>query len=511
MTVNNKNNKRIAKNTMFMYMRMFLVMAVSLYTVRVVLQTLGVEDYGVYSAVGGIITSLTFITNVLAIASQRFFAVEIGKGEKGALRDTFSTMVLIYTIVGLLIILFSETVGMWFLKNKMTIPRGRESAALWIFQCTILSFFISVITAPHQAMIIAKEKMNIYAYVGILDVLLKLLLVYLLCVIQFDKLIVYGVLMLSVALICNSIYVVYSLYQYREARLKLIFRPDIFKDILGFSSWTMFGSVTFMCNTQGINLVLNVFFGPAVNAAYAIGNQIKTAINSFSSNFYVAVRPVMMKSYVANDYEYVKKLFYFSSKVIFVLLFVIIFPVTMHIETILDLWLGIVGDYMVEFVILMLVYAIVLSLSDPITTIMQAANKIKYYYLFVDGFTLLSLPLSYVAFKMGASPDFAFIISIIIFAIAHFIRLYLLNRVVSEIKITDYVRHVALPIVLAVVLVLIPSVGLKTVTPNTIVAKGFTFCTDFLLAVSTSLLVVMDTSERKSLIGLVLNKFRKKK
>ena len=505
------NNKRIAKNTMFMYMRMFLVMAVSLYTVRVVLQTLGVEDYGVYSAVGGIITSLTFITNVLAIASQRFFAVEIGKGERGALRDTFSTMVQIFTIVGLLIILFSETVGLWFLKNKMTIPIERESAALWIFQCTIFSFFISVITAPHQAMIIAKEKMNIYAYVGILDVMLKLLLVYLLCVIQYDKLIVYGVLMLSVALICNSIYVLYSLYQYREARLKLIFRSDIFKDILGFSSWTMIGSVTFMCNTQGINLVLNIFFGPAVNAAYAIGNQIKTAINSFSSNFYVSVRPVLMKSYAANDCGYVKKIFYFSSKVIFILLFVIIFPVTMHIDTIIDLWLGTVGDYMVEFVILMLIYAIILSMSDPITTIMQAANKIKYYYLCVDGFTLLSLPLSYFSFKMGASPVFAFIISITVFTIAHFIRLYLLNRVVPEITITEYVRRVVLPLVLAIFLVIIPSVGLKTLIPETIITHVITFCIDFMLAVSASLLIVMDALERKSLIGLVLNKFRKKK
>lgn len=504
-------SKRIAKNTMFMYMRMFLVMAVSLYTVRIILRTLGVEDYGVYSAVGGIISSLTFITNVLAIASQRFFSVEIGKGEKGKLKETFCSMVTIYTIVGLLIILFSETVGLWFLNNKMTIPSGRETAAFWVFQCTIFSFFISVITAPHQAMIIAREKMNIYAYVGILDVLLKLLLVYLLCTIDFDKLIVYSLLILAVTIVCNSIYVLYSLINYKDSRYHFVFQPSIYKDVFGFSSWTLFGSITYMCNTQGINLVLNVFFGPAVNAAYAIGNQIKTAINSFSSNFYVAVRPVMMKSYAAEDFNYVEKLFYFSSKTIFILLFVIIFPVATHIKVILSLWLGTVGEYMVEFVILMLAYAIVLSMSDPITTIMQAANKIKHYYLYVDGFTLLTLPLSYIAFRFGANPDFAFYISIVIFVFAHIIRLYLLNKVIPSITIFDYTKRVISPIILAMIFVMGLSYGIKRMMPETLWSEGITFCTDFVFAGVASWLIIVDASERESLKNLIMNKFRKKK
>lgn len=494
-----------------MYMRMFLVMAVSLYTVRIILRTLGVEDYGVYSAVGGIISSLTFITNVLAIASQRFFSVEIGKGEKGKLKETFCSMATIYTIVGLLIILFSETVGLWFLNNKMTIPLGRETAAFWVFQCTIFSFFISVITAPHKAMIIAHEKMNIYAYVGILDVLLKLLLVYLLCNIDFDKLIVYSLLILAVTIVCNSIYVLYSLINYKDSRYHFVFQPSIYKDVFGFSSWTLFGSITYMCNTQGINLVLNVFFGPAVNAAYAIGNQIKTAINSFSSNFYVAVRPVMMKSYAAEDYNYVEKLLYFSSKTIFILLFVIIFPVATHIKVILSLWLGTVGEYMVEFVILMLAYAIVLSMSDPITTIMQAANKIKHYYLYVDGFTLLTLPLSYIAFRFGANPDFAFYISIVIFVFAHIIRLYLLKKVIPSITIFDYTKRVISPITLTMLFVMGLSYGIKRMMPETLWSEGITFCADFVFAGVASWFIIVDASERESLKNLIMNKFRKKK
>ena len=494
-----------------MYMRMFLVMAVSLYTVRVILQTLGVEDYGVYSAVGGIISSLTFITSVLAIASQRFFSVEIGKGQDGKLKETFCTMVTIYTIVGILIILFSETIGLWFLNNKMTIPAGREIAAFWVFQCTVFSFFISVITAPHQAMIIAREKMNIYAYVGILDVMLKLLLVYLLCIIDFDKLIIYGILILAVTSVCNSIYVIYSLINYKETRYRFAFQPSIYKDVFSFSSWTLFGSVTFMCNTQGINLVLNVFFGPAVNAAYAIGNQIKTAINSFSSNFYVAVRPVIMKSYAAEDIQYVKTLFYFSSKTIFILLFVIIFPVATHIETILSLWLGTVGEFMIEFVILMLVYAIVLSMSDPITTIMQAANRVKHYYLYVDGFTLLTLPLSYMSFRFGANPDFAFYISIVIFIFAHIIRLYLLHNVISSITIYEYAKRVVFPILLAILFVMTLSYGIKCLMPKTLWSEVLTFCTDIILAIVVSWFVIVDVSERESLKNLIVNKFRKKK
>lgn len=501
----------IAKNTMYMYLRMFFVMTVSLFTVRVVLKTLGVNDYGVYSAVGGIVSSLSFMTNVLAIASQRFFSVEIGKGNNDTLKDTFSTIILIYIILGFLVIVLSETIGLWFLNNKMTIPIDRFEAAIWVFQCSVVSFFFSVITAPYQAMIISKEKMNIYAYVGILDVILKLLLVYLLSVLNFDKLIVYAILMLVVSFLCNSIYALYCYMYFEEVQCRLCFNKSIFREIFGFSSWTFFGSIAYMFNSQGVNLVLNVFFGPVVNAAYAISNQVKTAINSFSSNFYVAVRPALIKSYAAEDYSYVERLFYFSTKLIFVLLFVCIFPVASHISTILHLWLGTIGEYMSEFVVLMLIYAIVLSMSDPITTIVQAANKVKYYHLIVDGFTLLTLPLSYFAYKVGFPPITTFIVSIVIYIVAHFIRLEYLTIIFPSITIMSYVKKVIAPIIFTLLLTVALSFVLSSVMKYSLIIEICNFGVDFILSICSCYFIVFTKDEKRYLITLMKDKLRKKR
>ena len=442
------NNKRIAKNTLFLYIRMAFSMIVSLYTVRVVLRVLGIEDYGIYSAVAGIVSSLTIFTSTLSIASQRFFSVEIGKGDNGTLNRLFNSMVLLYLLVGVFILIIAETIGVWFLNYKMVIPVERMHAASFVLQSTVISFLISIIISPFQAMIIAKEDMKIYSYVGIYDVVIKLLIVYLLQLFAIDKLILYSLLLLGASITVQFLYFIYTISKYKEIKLDLKWEPQTIKSILSFSGWSFVGSLAFLFNTQGLNLMMNVFYGPIVNAAYNIGNSIKHAINQLGINFFLAVRPTLIKEYAAGNHSYVSRLFLFSTKVIFFLLYVLVFPILLETEGILKLWLGEVGDYMIPFVRLMLVWSLILLLSEPMTAIVQAANKVKRYHIMVDLFTLLTLPLSYLTFKLGFSPESAFMISIIIFMLAHGIRLYIVSDVI-EVGIWTYFSKIVIRILFA--------------------------------------------------------------
>lgn len=503
------STNRIARNTMFMYMRMALVMAVSLYTVRVVLRVLGVDDYGIYSAVGGIISSLSFITGVLAVASQRFFSVELGKKDIVQLSKVFSMILLLYLIVGAIIILIAETAGLWFLNNKMIIPESRMTAAFWVFQSTVVVFITSIIASPFQALIVAYERMNIYAYIGILEVILKLVIVFILQMVATDKLILYAFLLLFTSMLSQSIYLIYCRKKLFGVKLNIKWDKIIFKDIASFSSWSLFGSVSFICNTQGLNLLMNMFFGPIVNAAYLIGNQVKSAINQFSSNFYIAARPSMIMEFTAGNMDYVKKLYNFSTKTIFILLFIFVFPISMQAYDVLQLWLGEVGDYMVDFVRLMLIYAIILSLSDPITSIVQAANEVKKYHLLVDGFTLLTLPLSYIAFKIGMSPVWAFFISIIIFIIAHFIRLVILRNI-TGFSIREYLIQIVSRFIATFVVSFILAKIFNCLFDTTGVIVTVTkILFEFIVAVIACWFIILDKAERDRIQDMLMSKFNK--
>lgn len=510
---NNLKNKTIAKNTVYLYIRMFFVMIVSIYTVRVVLQSLGVVDYGVYSAIGGVIASLSFFTSVLANASQRFFSVGIGKEDSTQLRNTFSLIFWLYLFVGIIIVIVFESIGIWFINHKMTIPVDRIGASHWVFQCMVLSFLISLLTAPYEAMLIAKEKMSIYAYLGIFSVISKLIVAFLIKCSSGDRLILYAILLMISSAITNAVYLIYVSHNFKEAKVSKCWDKKIFKDVFSFSSWTLFGSVSFIINGQGINVLLNVFFGPVVNAAYAIGNQIKNVVNTFSSNFYNAVRPPLMKAYASTQIDYVKTLFYFSSKVIFILLFIVVFPVFNHIQFILQIWLGAVGDYMVEFVRLMLIYAIIISLSDPITSLIQAANRVKKYYLTVDTFTLLTLPISYVFFSFGANPTAAFYVTIFVFSIAHIIRLFVLSSVDSSFSVTYYLLVIVKPIVVGVLLTIVLSFLisniLNLIISSKLVVSVVQFAFDFIFASITSGFIVLNKSERSRVLNLIKEKIKK--
>lgn len=503
------NNKRIAKNTLFMYMRMFLVMLVSLFTVRVLLRILGVEDYGVYNAIAGVVTSLSFVSSILAAASQRFFSFYLGSDDRINLKKSFSIIFFTYVIVVALLVLVAETAGLWFVLHKMTFPEGYEQPVMWVFQMAIATVVITLLASPFQALIISHEDMSIYASISIIEVILKLCIVYLLVILPFNKLSLYAILHFFVFLGVAVTYIVICRKRYAESHISYVWDKTMFRDIFSYSSWSMFGSVSGMCNTQGVNILLNIFFGPIANAAYSISAQVSSAINQFGNSFFSAVRPALIKSYAGGEYEYMNKLFLLSNKVLFLLMFIVILPIYVETKSILQLWLGNVEQYMVEFTRLSMIYTFLICFSNPITTIVQAANKVKIYHLLVDGFSLITLPIIYLLFKFDYSPVFAYVVSIVVFSIAHFLRLAILKNVVDY-SLKEYFIKCLIPILFTVLLCAILSKFTMVIDTSNLLLSTIINCIIGVIITSfCGLMIVFSSTERNMLIMMIKDKLKK--
>lgn len=505
-------NKRIARNTLLLYIRMFFVMAVSLLTVRILLQKLGIQDYGIYNAVAGFVSTLTFVSSVLSVASQRFFSFYLGKKDIATLNNVFSIIIICYFIVAFIILLLGESMGLWFVTNKMNYPIERYQAVLWVFQFAILSCIFSFLCSPLQAIIIAYEEMNVYAYVGIMEVLLKLGIIFLLSALPVDKLILYAILHFLVFVIILLIYLVIVSKKHKEIKFSFHWDKKEFSDIISYSSWSIFGSLTGLSNTQGTNIMLNVFFGPIANAAYSIAAQVSTAISLFTNSFYNAVRPAMIKSYAQNQSDYLYELFYFSSKILFILSFLLLLPTFCETKAILCLWLGDINEEMIIFTRLSIIYSFLLIISNPITTIVQAANKVKQYHLIVDTFTLLSLPVSYLLFSLQYPSYTAYIVTIVVFSIAHYLRLTVLKKII-DFSFIYYFKSFVFPIFLTVVICYIISKLIKLnieemTSPLLSLICNCTF--DCIVVLFVSGIVVFSKTERKKIISLILHSVQRK-
>lgn len=452
---NMTKRKQIAQNTMYLYIRMFLVMIVSLYTVRVVIKTLGVVDYGIFTAVGGIVLMMSFLSQTITFAAQRFFSFELGKNNKQRLRELFSMVLMIYVISAVIIAIIAEIAGIWFLENKMIIPEDRMEAARWVLHFSLLSFIMQILYAPYNAMIIAYENMKAYAYISIIEVFFKLGIVYLLVLSSFDKLSFYSFLLLCISIVIASIYICYCYGHYNETHFD--FKPNrkLFSELVSYSSWTMFGTLSGVVNQQGTSILLNIFYGPVANASQSVANQVSHALQLFASNIYTAVRPPITKKYATGNYNDVLDLFYISSKYSFFLLYLIMLPLFFEIHFILLLWLGQVTTFMIDFSRLMLIYVIVLSVSNPISIVVQASGDVKRYHGIVDSFTLLTLVVAYFFFLAKAPAHSVFIIMIVIFCIAHLFRLVILKNSISF-SYGDYVKYFIIPCSVVTSLSLIP-------------------------------------------------------
>jgi len=439
------SNKRIAKNTLALYFRQILVMLVGLYTVRVVLETLGVEDYGLYNVVAGVVSMFGFLSGTMALASQRYFSFELGRDNLEYLKKIFSIFVIIYLLIGLAIVLLSETVGLWFVSNKLVIPHGRERAAMWVYQCSILSFLCSILTSPYMAMIIAHEDMKIFAYMSIADVLLKLGVVFVLCVSPWDKLQLYGILMCAVALMMTSTYRLICLKRYEECKFSFYWNKGLFKEIISYSGWNLFGASIGIFKNQMLNIVMNQFFGPAMIAARGIAISVSNATTSFSQNFSTALNPQTIKSYAAGHKERMLLLVFRGSKTTYLLMYLLVLPLLLEMPIILQLWLRNPPAYAALFTRLVLLGVLIVSVSYPLAAVAQATGKIKLYQSVVGGAQLLNLPISWGVLAMGGPPYAVMIVSIIIEVIVFIARLFILKRLIAF-PIRSLIKKVLLPI-----------------------------------------------------------------
>ncbi len=447
-------NKRIAKNTLVLYVRMLFTMGISLFTSRVILQTLGVEDYGISSVVGGVISMFTFINAAMVSSTQRYLNFELVRGDANQLRSVFSTSLLIHALIALAIIVLSETVGLWFLNEKLVIPEARMTAAMWVYQCSILSCAVSIMSTPYNAVIVAHEKMSAFAYISILDVSLKLLVVYLLVVLPFDKLIILAILNLLVQLFIRYIYTLYCHRHFPESYFQFRFNKTLFKEMFGFAGWSFWGNLAAILYTQGLNMMLNIFFGPIVNAARGIAVQVQSAVQQFVGGFQTALNPQITKNYASNNLPQMHSLMFRSARFSFLLLFFLSLPVLMETNFILTLWLKTVPDDAVIFTQIMICISLIYTTANPCIIANQATGKVKIYQMVVGGILLLILPISYVVLKLGAPAYSVFIVHFCIESLAQFSRMYMLRKLI-HLPLWQYMKNIYIPIVGTVVIAII--------------------------------------------------------
>ena len=435
------NNKRIAKNTLLLYFRQILTMFVSLYTSRIVLNTLGIDDYGIYNVVGGVVTMFAFLNSTMASASQRFLAVDIAKGDKNKLIQTFNLTLLSYIILAIVAFMLCELLAVWFLNTQMNIPEERINAANWVLQCSIGMFIFNILTAPYMSVIIAREKMNVYAYASIAEAILKLTSVYCLMLIPYDKLKVYSVLTLFVILLISLFYALYCKLKFDECTYRLYFDRKRMREMFSFAGWNVLGSIANIARSQGINIVLNMFFSPAVNAARGIAFHVNSAIASFSNNFYTAVRPQIIKTYAVRQYDQMFNIIFFSSRLAFYLLFLISLPVLLLTDSILKFWLITPPDLSTLFVQLTILNSLIEILSFPLVNGLQACGKIQGYQIFISISYILVLPISYIFYKIGYPAETAMIVNIVIVSFCAIPRLLFCKRYI-KLPIISYCKNV---------------------------------------------------------------------
>lgn len=459
------NNKRIAKNTLMLYIRLLISMVVGLFTSRVVLQTLGVENYGIYAVVGGIVSMFTFLNGGMIAATQRYLNFELVRGNQEQLSKVFRTSIQIHALISLIVLLLSETVGLWFLYEKLVIPEERLDAAFWVFQFSIVACVVNIISVPYNAVIIAHEKMSAFAYLSILNVVLKLLIVYLLYVLPWDKLVVYAALVLCVGLLMRFIYVSYCHKHFLESHYRHGFDKLLFKEMFFFSGWSLWGNLAGMLYSQGLNMMLNIFFGPVVNAARGIALQVQGVIQGFVGNFQTALNPQITKSYANDDLPQMHNLMFRSARFSFFLLFFLALPILLETDYILQLWLGKFPDETVVFMRWIIGTSLIYTIANPCVIANQATGKVKVYQAVVGGILLLILPLSYVALILGAPAYSVFIVHFCVESIAQFARMYMLRKLIN-LPLRAYLKNIYLPIISVVLISIILPLYVQSLFPE---------------------------------------------
>jgi len=466
MPVTSSNTSRIAKNTLLLYFRMLLTMGVSLYTSRVILNALGVEDYGIYNVVGGVVAMFGILSGSLSAAISRFITFELGKGDIEKLKRIFCTSVNIQVILIAIITILMETIGIWFLNNKMVIPEERLAAANWVFQFSVVTFALNLLSVPYNAVIIAHEKMSAFAYISIVDVTLKLIVAFIIAYNPFDKLVYYGLLIMICGVINRSIYAIYSKRHFEEATYRMIFDKGLMKEMFGFAGWNYLANGAYMLNTQGVNMIMNLFFGVIFNAARGIAEQVNHAVQNFVNSFTTALNPQITKSFAGGDKDYAFDLVYKGAKYAFLLMLVLSLPILLETETILILWLKNPPEYAVSFVRWTILGTMTTTIGSTLLTLVMAHGNIKKYQIIITLCGFLPFPLSWLAFKLHFDAVTAYIIYFAVYYGLIYVRLYLVHNI-TGIPWKPYIKEVIFKThLVSAVSFVIPYFTMQALTPS---------------------------------------------
>lgn len=467
MTESVGKNKRIVKNTAMLYVRMIFIMLVTLYTSRLILQVLGVTDFGIYNVVAGVVTMFSFLNGSLSGASSRFITYAMGEDDVEKLQHTFNSIVTIHYIVALFILILAETVGLWFVLEKMVIPENRLTAAMWVYQSAVISACILLISTPYNALIIAHERMDAFAYISIIEAIARLLIVYVLYIVSFDHLVTYAILTVIVQLVIRLLYTLYCKRAFHESHCKIEYNKDQFKSILSYTAWTINGHLAIVGFTQGLNILLNLFFGPIMNAAYAVASQVQIAARQLFGNFLTAIRPQVIKSYASGDLHYMHSLILSSSRYSYYMMLLVSLPLLFQTEFVLKLWLGQIPEHAVLFVRLLLVAALNYTLSGPTLMGIHATGKIRKFQLIEGSLLLTVVPIAYILLKFAHIPAYGvFVTYIVIETITQFVRVKIVYPRIN-LKTNLYFSKVLLPIAKVSVLVwIMPFIFMRMFSGN---------------------------------------------
>ena len=488
-----------------LYFRMFFLMILGLFTSRVVLHALGETDYGIYNVVGGVVALFTVISGALTTAVTRFITFEMGKGSEAQLNKVFSTAVNVQFLLCAIIIILAEPIGLWFIDNRMTIEPDRIPAARLVMHFSLLSFVVNLMSVPQMASITAHEKMSAYAYIGILDGALRLAAALIISKASTDRLVLYAVLMAVALIIVRCAYGVYCRVNFPECRYRFIYDKSLIRQMFSFAGWSFIGSASGVLRDQGGNILVNIFFGPAVNAARAVAVQLNGAIQSFITNFMTAVNPQITKSYASGDHAYMFSLMRKSSRFSFYLLLILALPILFNTDSIMSVWLETVPAHSVLFVRLFLIFTLCESVSQPLMTSMLATGNIRNYQIVVGGLQLLNLPVSYLCLKLGAAPESTVMVAIVISQICLAARLLMLEKMIG-LSVKEFISRVYLNVIYVAAAAIVIPLIISFFLPDGILWTLLSVVVSALSAALSVLFVGCTAVERNELVGFIRSK-----
>ena len=499
------NNKRIAKNTLFLYLRMFVMMLTALFTSRIVLDVLGASDYGLNNIIGGVVVLFSFLNSALLSATQRFLNFHLGRQDYKQTNVVFCMSMNTYILLSIVVVVLGETIGLWFVNTQLNIPSERIYAAQWVYQFTLIQFVINLLRVPYNASIIAYERMNFYAYISLVEVIAKLLVVYLLYITTFDKLIFYSFLYTIVPLIVAFIYRTYCNRNFDTTKYKRIWDKVAFKEMFSFSGWSLFGSLANLAAQQGLNILINIFYGVTVNAAAGIANQVSTNVYGFISNFQTAFQPQIVKTYAAKEIERFQKLIFQTSKFSYFMVLVLVLPILFTIDGILEIWLKEVPEYTAIFCRLILVFLSIEAITAPLWMSVQATGKIRSYQILMACLIFMNFPMAYLVLKLGFPVYTVWIVRIIINLITMVARcIYMKQRL--QFPISQYIRNVIIPIVIVTIASLPVPLILYNQIDNFWLNMFVVGFATFFVAILAVYFIGMNTHEKELVRNMLLKK-----